>query len=211
MFVESVLNNIIYYPIPCKICQGYHHKNAKLCYNSCMKTKKLLTLVMVTLCVLNLNFTADGLSTKLRGKLVLAGILSGTAILTISLVKHDRVVSENLLSDLGRAEAIWKIDRGFDAWYVHQYKAQSYYFLNNRLMQDIPPYVLLGVYRKSAQISSRGYFPLSFIGTTALASPKWLSFSLWRQQRAPLSACFYLRQSVDGRLLNLDQWHHYLK
>ena len=109
-----------------------------------MKTKKLLALVIVTLLMLNINFTADGLSVKLRGKLALAGILSGVALLTISLVKHDRDVSENVLSELGRAESIWKIDRGFDAWYVHQYKEKSYYFLNNRYIQGRPSNIFLG-------------------------------------------------------------------
>ena len=112
-----------------------------------MKTKKLLALVIVTLLMLNMNFTAHGLSVKLRGKLALAGILSGVAILTISLVKHDRDVSENVLSELGRAEYIWKIDRGFDSWYVHQYKEQSYYFLNNRYIQERPSNIFLGPLR----------------------------------------------------------------
>lgn len=191
---------------------------------SCMNTKKTLTFVILTLLVLNMNFTADGFSVKLRGKLALAGILSGAAILTISLVKHDREVSENLLSELGRAEAIWKIDRGFDAWYVHQFKEQSYYFLNNRYIQEKPTNIFLGSSLESSPIGSidkelklknivknREYMPPALIDTIFLASPKWLSFSLSHQQRVPLSVFPYLHQSADGRLLNPDQWHYYLK
>ena len=191
---------------------------------SCMNTKKILTFVIVTLLMLNMNFTADGFSVKLRGKLALAGILSGAAILTISLVKHDREVSENLLSELGRAEAIWKIDRGFDAWYVHQFKEQSYYFLNNRYIQEKPPNIFLGSFLESSPIGSidkelklknivknREYMPPSLIDTTFLANPRWLSFSLSHQQRVPLSAFLYQHQLADGRLLKPDQWHYYLK
>ena len=189
-----------------------------------MKTKKLLALVIVTLLMLNMNFTADGLSVKLRGKLALAGILSGAAILTISLVKHDREVSENVLSELGRAESIWKIDRGFDAWYVHQYKEKSYYFLNNRYIQERPPNIFLGSFLASSPISSigkklklahkakdRAYFTSCFIDTPFLANSMWLSFSLSHQQRVPLSVFLYQHQLADGRLLTLDQWHYYLK
>lgn len=189
-----------------------------------MKTKKLLALVIVTLLMLNINFTADGLSVKLRGKLVLAGILSGAAILTISLVKHDREVSENLLSELGRAEAIWKIDRGFDAWYVHQYKEKSYYFLNNRYIQERPSNMFLGSFLAPSSIGSigeelkrdhkaknRAYFTSYFIDTPFLANSMWLSFSLSYQLRVPLSVFLYQHQLGDGRLLTLDQWQYYLK
>ncbi len=189
-----------------------------------MKTKKVLTLVILTLLVLNMNFPADGFSVKLRGKLALAGILSGAAILTISLVKHDREVSENVLSELGRAEAIWKIDRGFDAWYVHQFKEQSYYFLNNRYIQERPSNIFLGSFIEISPIGSidkelklenraknREYITLSLIDTPFLANPKWLSFSFSDQQRVPLSVFLYLHQLGDGRLLTLDQWHYYLK
>lgn len=193
----------------------------------CMNTKKILTFVIVTLLMLNMNFTADGFSVKLRGKLALAGILSGAAILTISLVEHDRNVSENLLSELGRAEAIWKIDRGFDAWYVHQFKEHSYYFLNNRYIQDIqerPPNIFLGSFIGSSPIGSidkklkrenmtknRDYITPFLIDTSFLANPTWLSFSLSHQQRVPLSVFLYLHQSADGRLLHPAQWHYYLK
>ena len=164
---------------------------------SCMNTKKILTFVIVMLLMLNISFTADGFSVKLRGKLALAGILSGAALLTISLVKHDREVSENLLSELGRAEAIWKIDRGFDAWYVHQFKEQSYYFLNNRYIQDIqegPPNIFLRFSLESSPIGSIGkelkhenraknreYMTPTLIDTIFLANPRWLSFSLSHQ------------------------------
>ena len=190
----------------------------------CMKTKKLLALVILILLVLNMNFTAEGFSVKLRGKLALAGILSGAAILTISLVKHDREVSENLLSELGHAEAIWKIDRGFEAWYVHQFKEQSYYFLNNRYIQEKPTNIFLGSFLDSSPISSidkelkrenmaknREYMSPTLIDTIFLANPTWLSFSFSHQRRAPLSVFPYLHQSADGRLLNPDQSHYYLK
>ena len=190
----------------------------------CMNTKKTLTFVILTLLVLNINSTAEGFSVKLRGKLALAGILSGAAILTISLVKHDRNVSENLLSELGQAETIWKIDRGFDAWYVHQYKEQSYYFLNNRYIQEKPPIMFLGSFLESAPIGTidkelklenipknREYIIPSLIDTTFLGNPKWLSFSPLHQQGVPLSVFPYLYQLADGRLLHPDQWHYYLK
>ena len=189
-----------------------------------MKSKKLLALVIVTLLMLNMNFTADGLSVKLRGKLALAGILSGAALLTISLVKHDREVSENVLSELGRTEYIWKIDRGFDVWHIHQYKEKSYYFLNNRYIQEKPPNLFLGSPLSSSPIgfidkaSKLEYkakdianFTLCFIDTPFSANSMWLSFSLSHQQRVPLSVFPYQHQLVDERLLNLDQWQYYLK
>ncbi len=180
----------------------------------------MLALAVVMLLMLNINFTADGLSVKLRGKLALAGILSGAAILTISLVKHDREVSENLLSELGHAEVIWKINRGFDAWYVYQFKEQSYYFLNNRYIQERPSIISLGSFietspigsiDKESKLENREYITPSLIDMTFLANPKWLSFSFSHQQRVPLSIFLYQHQLGDRRLLTLDQWQYYLK
>ena len=186
----------------------------------CMKTKKLFALVIVMLFVLNMSFTADGFSVKLRGKLALAGILSGVAILTISLVKHDRDVSENLLSELGRADYIWQIDCGFEAWYVHQYQEQSYYFLNNRyireksnasLLESSPIGLIDQKLRLENRAKNKAYFTSPLIDTTFLADPKRSSFSLLHQQRVPLSVILHLYQSADGRWLNPDQWHYHLK
>ena len=103
-----------------------------------MNTKKTFSVIIITLLFLNLSLAADGFSVKLRGKLALAGVLSGVAFLTYTLVKHDRDVSETLLSQLGRPEYIVKIDRGFDTWYVHQFRKQSYHFLNNRYIKNRP-------------------------------------------------------------------------
>ena len=82
-----------------------------------------------------MSLSAEGLSTKLRGKLVLAGVLSSVAILTRTLVTRDRHDAEKLQAQLGPTEQIIQIERGFDKWEVHYYGTQSYFFMNNRFIR----------------------------------------------------------------------------
>lgn len=187
---------------------------------SVMNKKKILSIITITLLILNLSLAAEGFSVKLRGKLALAGILSGVAFLTYSLVKHDKDAAETLLSQLGRPEYIVKIDRGFDSWYVHQYKNQSYHFLNNRFIRkrqnsttlELLPRDTLGSNITFEHNVIKYDSPhISLNDKTSLVSPKWLSFSLSHQQPVPQPVFLYLHQSVDVRLLPLDPLHYRLK
>ena len=174
---------------------------------SVMNKKKLLSIITITLLILNLNLAAEGFSVKLRGKLALAGILSGVAFLTYSLVQHDKNVTETLLSQLGRPDYIVKIDRGFDSWYVHQYKNRSYHFLNNRFIRKMPKSSFRELLPRDRLGSNISFVHnvieydsphISLTDKTSLVNPKWLSFSLSHQQRVP-SICLSLSLSVGKR------------
>ena len=187
---------------------------------SVMNKKKLLSIITITLLILNLNLAAEGFSVKLRGKLALAGILSGVAFLTYTLVQHDKNETETLLSQLGRPDYIVQIDRGFDSWYVHQYKNQSYHFLNNRFIKkrqnssflELLPRDTFGSNISFQHNGIKYRSPLiSLTDKTSLVTPKWLSFSLSHQQPVPQSVFLYLYQSEDVRLLNQDLLHYRLK
>lgn len=111
------------------------HKNAKFLPNFNMNIKKLLCFILITCFIWNLSLSAEGFSVKLRGKLALAGILSGVAYLTHSLVKRDKQAAENLQFQLGPPDRIIQFERGFDQWDIHYYREHSYFFLNNRFIR----------------------------------------------------------------------------
>lgn len=187
---------------------------------SVMNNKTFLSLITIAVLILNLNFAAESFSVKLRGKLTLAGILSGVAFLTYALVQHDEDVTETLLSQLGRPEYIVQIDRGFDKWYVHQFKNQSYHFLNNRYIKKTPSKSFTEFLRGNrlgrdisleSMVINDDYPHRSFTDKTSLVNSKWLSSSLSHQQQVPQSVFLYLHPSEDVRLLNQDLWHYRLK
>lgn len=103
-----------------------------------MNVKKALKIIVISCLIWNLCFSAEGISVKLRGKLALAGILSTITYITYTLVKRDTQNAERKMSQLGQAEHIIQIERGFDNWEIHHYPNQSYYFKNNRYIRKRP-------------------------------------------------------------------------
>ena len=80
--------------------------------------------------------TAYSISVKTRGKLTLAAILSGIAIVTKYLVGRDEQTVEALHAMLGKPDRIIEFERGFDLWRIEWYGDQKYIF-RNQVFQKI--------------------------------------------------------------------------
>ena len=197
------------------------HKNAKYLPNFSMNIKKSLCLILITCLILNLSQSAEGLSVKLQGKLALAGILSGVAYLTHTLVKRDMHAAEDLQTQLGPPERIIQFERGFDQWDVHYYREHSYFFLNNRFIRKkTHKAFFLNQASSDLELIGQGFFlhrtrrsdnPFSLTYKPFSMNPRWLSLYPLPQQRVPQPVSFYPRLLEDGRLLVLLQRHPFLK
>ncbi len=175
-----------------------------------MNIKKTLCLILITLLIWNLSLPAEGLSVKLRGKLALAGILSGFVYLTYTLVKHDRQAAENLQFQLGPPERIIQFERGFDQWNIHYYREHSYFFLNNRFIRK-KTHKAFFLNQVSPNLESIGQGlslhrtrlsddPFSFSYTPFSVNPRWLSLSLLHQQQVLQPVSLYPRLLEVGGL-----------
>ena len=100
----------------------------------CEKTKNISIFLLVIWLVCGLTPAAEGISRKLRGKIVLGVILSGVAYTTHALIKHDRQATEKLRHRLGLPERVVHFERGFDLWRIEYYGEQHYIFRNSRLL-----------------------------------------------------------------------------
>ena len=186
-----------------------------------MNIKKSLCLILITLLIWNLSLSAEGLSVKLRGKLALAGILSGVAYITHTLVKRDRQAAGNLQFQLGPPERIIQFERGFDQWDVHYYREHAYFFLNNRfirkkthkaffLNQATPDLEFIGQGLSSHRTGRPDdsffltYKPFS-------VNPRWLSLYPLHQRIDLQPVTSYLHLLGVGRLPVLLQRHPYLR
>lgn len=186
-----------------------------------MNIKKLLCLILIACLIWNLSFSAEGLSVKLRGKLALAGILSGLAYLTHTLVKRDMHAAEDLQAQLGPPERIIQFERGFDQWDVHYYREHSYFFLNNRFIRKKThkaffPHQTSSEFLKRAQTTFHSsnwdnlFFPFP-TDTPVSVNPMWLSLYHARRPLILQSASLYPRLLEVGRLPVLLQRHPYLR
>ncbi len=186
-----------------------------------MNIKKLLCFILIACLIWNLSLSAEGLSVKLRGKLALAGILSGIAYLTHTLVKRDMHAAEDLQTQLGPPERIIQFERGFDQWDVHYYREHSYFFLNNRfirkkthkaffLNQASPDLRLMGQVFSSYK-TGRSDSPFYLTYKPFLMNPMWLSLYPLHRPLTPQFVFLYPRLLGDGRLLVPLQRHLYLK
>jgi hypothetical protein len=77
--------------------------------------------------------TAHSISAKTQGKLALAAILSGVAILTKHLVKRDIRTVEELHARLGKPDRVLEFEHGFDRWRIEHYNDRRYFFRNGVL------------------------------------------------------------------------------
>ena len=73
---------------------------------------------------------------KTQGKLALAVILGGVAILTKYLVARDQQAAETAHAELGSPERIIEFERGFDRWRIEWYGNRRYVFRNNILQKE---------------------------------------------------------------------------
>lgn len=197
------------------------HKNAKFLPNFSMNIKKLLCFILITCLILNLSLAAEGFSVKLRGKLALAGILSGVAYLTHTLVKRDKHAAENIQAQLGPPERIVQFERGFDQWDVHYYRKHSYFFLNNRFIRKKThkafflnqvsqglEFIGQGL---SPHRTRRSESPFSLTYKPFSANPRWLSLYPLHRPLTLQPATSYLHLLEGGRLPVQLQRHPYLK
>ena len=182
-----------------------------------MNIKKLVCFILIACLILNLSLAAD----KLRGKLALAGILSGIAYLTHTLVKRDMHAAEDLQAQLGPPERIIQFERGFDQWDVHYYREHSYFFLNNRFMRK-KTHKAFFLNQASPDLSfiEQSFFlhrtgrsddPFSLTYKPFSMNPMWLSLYHARLPLILQSVSLYPCLLEDGRLPVLQLWHPYLK
>ena len=118
-----------------------------LCQIFSEKVKKVGAFTLVLCLIWGLTPAADSISVKLRGKIALAGILSGLAYATHTLVKRDRRAVEELRLHLGPPERIVQFERGFDLWRIDYYEERCYMFRNNRFIKSTPCVDLQSVYQ----------------------------------------------------------------
>ena len=169
--------------------------------------------------------TAESISVKLRGKIALAGMLSGLAYATHLLVKRDRRATEKLESRLGPPDRVVQFERGFDLWRINYYRKQCYLFRNNRFIKTVPCVNLRSQYQgykyqTHVHLKTDMYKSMSpfLIDTPVLGNPKWLQLYHLHPLQAPrlVSSDLYrlgdedlLRSllSCSSRRLGLSWWH----
>lgn len=169
-----------------------------------MNFKKSLNIFIIACLIWNFSLTAEGISVKLRGKLALAGILSGVAYLTHTLVKRDAQNAKRLKTQLGRAEQIIHTERGFDRWEIHHYPEQTYYFLNNRFIRKKVSADSFPFNQTSTDLirwKLLSYNTSRLTDTTFSVNPKWLLLSPLPQLLIRQSATLYPRR------LEVGLWH----
>ena len=143
-----------------------------VCQIFCKKTKKMGAFGLVLCLICGLVPPAAGISTKLRGKIALGGILTGLASVTYVLVTRDTRATAALQRDLGPPDHAIQFERGFDRWRITSYGEKCYLFRNNlfvktvpcpRLQSDFlisePPHHLPSVYSRAPDMSLRSLFP----------------------------------------------------
>ena len=186
-----------------------------------MNIKKTLCFILIACLIWNLSLSAEGISTKLRGKIALAGILSGLAYLTHTLVKRDIHAAENLQTQLGPPERITQFERGFDQWNVLYYRKHSYFFLNNRFIRK-KTHKAFFLHQTSPEFLKRDFityhssnwdklFSPSPTDTPVSVNPRWLSLYLLHQRQVLEPVSLYPCQLEVGRLPVPHLWHPRLR
>ena len=92
--------------------------------------KKSVCYLLLVVFLLTSVSTAHSISIKTRGKLTLAAILSGIAILTKYLADRDKQTVEELHAKLGKPDRVVEYERGFDFMRIECYGNQKYIFRN---------------------------------------------------------------------------------
>jgi hypothetical protein len=95
-----------------------------------------LTCYLAVIVLLLSPVSAHSISAKTQGKVTLAVILSGVAILTRYLVGRDQQAVKAVRAKLGAPERVIKFERGFDQWRIEWYGNRRYIFRNNILEKE---------------------------------------------------------------------------
>ena len=176
-----------------------------LCQIFSKKRKKMCAFALVLGLMWGLTPTAESISVKLRGKIALAGILSGFAYATYALIKRDRRAVEKLQLHLGPPERVVQFERGFDLWRIDYYREQCYLFQNNRFIKSVPCADLQSGHRANirSKTYTRKFMPPFLIDTPVLVSPRWSRLCLLHLQQAPQLVSFGLYRLGAERSLDL--------
>ena len=184
-----------------------------LCHIFSLKRKKICAFVLIVCLIWGLTPTAESISVKLRGKIVLGGILSGLASVTYALVTRDKRAVKKLQFHLGPPDRVIQFERGFDQWRINYYGERCYLFRNNLFIETTPCANLQSenrTYEHQTQVRiethTHKFISPFLIDMPVSRNPKWLRLYLLRPQRAPrfVSSCLYRLE--DERLLGLQPW-----
>ena len=172
------------------------------------KIKKVSAFVLVLCLIWGLTPVAEGISVKLRGKIALAGILSGLTYVTHVLVTRDRRAVEKLRLQLGPPERVVQFERGFDLWRIDHYGERCYMFRNNRFIKSAPCVDPQSRHQADprAKICVCEYAAPFLIDTPVLVTPKWLRLCPLHPQRVPQFVSSDLDWLEDERLLDPLPW-----
>lgn len=99
--------------------------------------KKFTCYLLLIVFLLTYVSSAHSISVKTRGKLTLAAILSGIAILTKYLVDRDEQTVETIHAKLGKPARVVEYERGFDIWRIEWYGNQKYVFRNHVFQKTV--------------------------------------------------------------------------
>ena len=177
-----------------------------LCHISSLKRQKICAFVLIVCLICGLTPTVESVSVKLRGKIVLGGILSGLAYVTYTLVTRDKRAAEKLRLHLGPPDRVIEFERGFDRWRIDYYREQCYLFHNGLFIKSVPCASLQSdfsngwtfappsiVQRNGTKREGQTFKNPFLIDMPVSSPPKWLRLYLSRPQRAPqfVSSCLY--------------------
>ena len=175
-----------------------------LCQISAETAKKVCAFALVLCLISGLTPAAESISVKLRGKIALAGVLSGLAYTTYALIKRDRRAVEKLQLHLGPPEHVVQFERGFDVWRIDYYREQCYLFRDNRFIKSVPCADLQSENQAIRPSKTRRYksTPPFLIDTPVLVSPRSSRLCLSHLQRAPQLVSSGLYRLAAERLLD---------
>lgn len=179
-----------------------------LCQICCEKTKEICAFALILCLIWGLTPAAEGISVKLRGKIALAGILSGLTYLTHALVTRDRRAVEKLRLHLGPPERMVRFEQGFDLWRIDYYEERCYMFRNNRFIKSAPCLDLQSEHQAHIRIETCRcrFVPPFLIDTPVLGTPRLLRLCPLHPQRVPQFVSSGLYRLEDGRLLDPQRW-----
>ena len=177
-----------------------------LCQICCEKRKKMCAFALILCLIWGLTPAAVGISIKLRGKIALAGILSGLAYTTHALVTRDRRAVEKLRLHLGPPERVVQFERGFDFWRIDHYGERCYMFRNNRFIKSAVCVDLQSEHRAYTRIETCTckFGPPFLIDTPVLVTPRSLRLCPLHLQRDPQFVSSYLYRLADERWLGVE-------
>ena len=131
--------------------------------------KKVIIFALLVTMILLPPLQTHAVSRKTQGKIILASILTGIAILTKLLEEQDRKDVEKLHKKLGTPDHVIEFHQGFDKIRIECWKNRKYTFKNGVLQRPSHQ-----VYNSNNDLnkSETNIFQPKFIGDSQFAFPK---------------------------------------